>query len=242
MALRHLCAQVHRHSKQNLIECHGPYQQLSRLGCQLDRHNSSNSLIGAEPLTIHAPPDQPTSARAYLREATAHLHAKVDAKFAPLLEGDDMGYHQFLLRSAAAVLPLEQALQSSRISEILPDWHQRSRSAALREDLAALSLPEPPCQAPPAMRGEAFQFGVAYVLEGSRLGARMLLDRAIGPGIRQATRYLAHGAGLSLWQTFVIRLEASSAVRTDSQEALAGADAAFKRFLDAEAGGLANGA
>lgn len=182
------------------------------------------------------------SARRYLREATAHLHAKVDARFAPLLEGDEVGYHQFLLRSAVAVLPLEQALQSSRISEILPDWHQRSRSAALREDLATLSLREPPCQAPPEMRGEAFQFGVSYVLEGSRLGARVLLDRATGPGIRQAMRYLAHGAGLSLWQTFVNRLEASSAVQMELQEALAGATAAFHSFLDADADGLAHGA
>jgi heme oxygenase len=182
------------------------------------------------------------SARGYLRQATADLHAKVDARFAPLLEGDEVGYHQFLLRSAAAVLPLEQALQSSRVSEILPDWHQRCRSAALREDLASLSLREPAYQAPAEMRGEAFQFGVSYVLEGSRLGARVLLDRAVGPGIRQATRYLAHGAGLSLWQTFVIRLEASPAVRKELQEALAGANAAFHCFLDADACGLPNGA
>jgi heme oxygenase len=49
-----------------------------------------------------------------------------------------------------------------------------------------------------------------YVLEGSRLGSKVLLARiaeAANPTIFGATAYLSHGSGQKLWQTFVDKLE-----------------------------------
>ena len=184
------------------------------------------------------------SARGHLRAVTSDLHARLDARLAPLVTQGEAGYRDFLLRSAMALLPVEQALNEVDVAKVLPDWPQRSRSRALRLDLAALSLPEPSGPTVPAIRDEAFQFGMLYVLEGSRLGARLLLaevEAALSPASRAATRYLSHGQGLSLWPTFLQRLEASQQVRREPDAAAAGARAVFRQFLAASGDGLCDG-
>ena len=55
------------------------------------------------------------SMRALLRASTAALHAVVDARFAPMLDAGEAGYRSFLLASAAAVFPLEQALLAAGV-------------------------------------------------------------------------------------------------------------------------------
>jgi heme oxygenase (biliverdin-IX-beta and delta-forming) len=184
------------------------------------------------------------SARGYLRAATKDLHTRLDARLAPLVLQGDPGYREFLFRSAMALLPVEQALNEAGVVNVLPDWPQRCRSSALALDLAALSLPQPEPAAFPEVRGEAFQFGMLYVLEGSRLGARLLLAEveAMLPATGQAaTRYLSHGQGLPLWPTFLQRLEASEQVRREPEQALAGARAVFRQFLTASSEGLCDG-
>jgi heme oxygenase len=177
--------------------------------------------------------------------ATSDLHARLDTRLAPLVtQGGDAGYREFLVRSATALLPVEQALHEAEVASLLPDWPQRSRSRALRLDLAALSLQEPSASPVAGVGGEAFQFGMLYVLEGSRLGARLLLaevEATLSPVSRAATRYLSHGQGLSLWSTFLQRLEASQQVRRAPDETVAGARAVFRHFLVASGEGLHEG-
>ena len=153
------------------------------------------------------------SMRALLRASTAGLHAVVDARFAPMLGCGEAGYRSFLLASAAAVFPLEQALLAADVDAILPDWAQRARTAALRADLADLGVIDVPVAPPPLLAGEARQFGTLYVLEGSRLGAKLLLPELLARGstrVRAATRYLRHGEGRRLWPSFLAQLESSA--------------------------------
>jgi hypothetical protein len=82
----------------------------------------------------------------------------------------DVSYTRFLLCSAMALLPIEGSLEETNVAAVLPDWSQRRRSHTLRLDLAEMSLPEPPSLPAPEVLGNAFQFGMLYVLEGSRLG------------------------------------------------------------------------
>jgi heme oxygenase len=75
-----------------------------------------------------------------------------------------------------------------------------------------------------------------YVLEGSRLGSRLLLPEArarLSPALCTATRYLSHGQGQPLWPTFLQWLEASPHVRRNPKQAAIGACAAFRLFLSA---------
>jgi heme oxygenase len=178
-------------------------------------------------------PEFSASARYLLRSATAKDHADVDGRFGSLIGRGVTGYLEFLLLSAAAVGPIEEALRDAHVERILPDWEDRSRAASLRADLAELGVVTPMAARPPSLGGEAHQFGIAYVLEGSRLGARVLVRRLLAsPDLDtpRAMRYLRHGEGLPLWQTFVERLESSAAVRRSPEDAIAGAHTAFRWF------------
>ena len=158
----------------------------------------------------------------------------VDARFAPMLRSGEAGYRSFLLASAAAVFPLEQALLAADVDAVLPDWAQRTRSAALRADLADLGVTDVPVAPPPLLAGEARQFGALYVLEGSRLGAKLLLPELLARGsarVRAATRYLRHGEGRRLWPSFLAQLESSQATQQCPDDAIAGARAAFALFV-----------
>ena len=69
---------------------------------------------------------------------------------------------------------------------------------------------------PPPLAGAARMFGALYVLEGSRLGAKLLVPDLLAGGstrVRAATRYLRHGEGHRLWQSFLAHLESSQATR-----------------------------
>jgi heme oxygenase len=177
--------------------------------------------------------------RDILREATAEHHAAVDRRFAPLMAQGTSGYVEFLLASAAAVIPLERALTARGVDRILPGWPGRTREAALRQDLEALEVlatlgaTRRLDEAPPDIGGEAHQFGILYVLEGSRLGGR-ILARGVhahpDPHVRSATRYLRHGENDRFWLSFLSALEASQATRCAISDAVAGAQAAFTMF------------
>jgi len=153
------------------------------------------------------------------------LHAAVDSRFAPMLDAGEAGYRSFLLASAAAVFPLEQSL---------PDWTRRTRAAALRADLTDLGITDVAAATAPPLAGAARMFGALYVLEGSRLGAKLLVPdllAGVSTRVRAATRYLRHGEGHRLWQSFLTHLESSQDVRACPGEAIAGARLAFALFI-----------
>jgi heme oxygenase (biliverdin-IX-beta and delta-forming) len=171
--------------------------------------------------------------REILRHATAEHHAAVDRRFAPLIASGIAGYVEFLLASAAAVIPLERALTARGVDRILPQWRARTREAALRQDLAALGASPSVDLSPPDVGGEARQFGILYVLEGSRLGGKILareVQRDPDSRLRAATRYLRHGEDDRFWQSFLLKLEGSQATRRAAADAVAGAQAAFAMF------------
>lgn len=182
--------------------------------------------------------NQLSSVRDRLRSSTAALHAQVDRSLSRLLRREQDGYASFLTTSAAGLLPLERGLYEGGVSAILPDWPQRVRTTALLADLSLLSLPVPRLRSlrdRNLFRFEAYQFGVLYVLEGSRLGARAILRSREKSGQTGPTNYLSHGEGLPLWPLFLAQLEASDAAHQDPELALAGATAAFEMFLCSDA-------
>jgi heme oxygenase len=169
------------------------------------------------------------SAREYLKLSTRDLHGRLDAAAGVMRLETYPGYGDFLAAHAAALIPLEAALEKGGVERLLPDWALRRRSAALTEDLADLGLS---CEtlAAPTFRSEAGLLGAAYVLEGSRLGARVVLARV---GSESPTRYLSHGEGMKFWPNFLGILERSAEVRRAPHHAVAAARAAFSLFISA---------
>lgn len=125
------------------------------------------------------------SARWTLRDETAADHRRIDKAYSVFDLGDREEYRGFLQAQADAVLSIEKALDEAGAQGVLPDWPARSRSAALRADIAALDGDEAAGAAFPGFSSTAQILGAIYVLEGSRLGGR-LLARAIHPEFPRA--------------------------------------------------------
>jgi heme oxygenase (biliverdin-IX-beta and delta-forming) len=172
-----------------------------------------------------------------LRSATAAAHARLDAQLGAHSLQDLAGYRRFLEANAAALLPLENALVAAGVAQIFPDWELRSRRRAILDDLVRVDGKARPLPAP-APLDLGGMLGTMYVLEGSRLGAKVLL-RAIAqsadPVVTNATAYLRHGAGRQLWPSFLAVLEHHAATLPGEASAVDGALTAFDWFADAAA-------
>lgn len=169
------------------------------------------------------------SVREKLREATAKLHAEIDAIAQRLLARGPVGYARFLAAQAAVVIPLEKRLEISGIEKLLPDWNQRARRYDLKADLREIRQPCEFVEVPP-FRCPAELMGAAYVLEGSRLGATLLVRTLQLPA---ATRFLRHGQGKGLWPRFLNIIETNDHVRQHLEETKMAACDIFELFIRA---------
>lgn len=170
-----------------------------------------------------------------IRAATHDSHRRLDLALSWLDLGQPRYYAGFLRSQADALLPLESALEIAGIAEVLPDWPHRARSAVLRHDLLLLNVISAP-HPEPHFNNEAQMLGAAYVLEASRMGARVMLARlAQQPDSMsiEATKYLKHGFGKRFWPTFLTVLENHSAAQANTDSVVQGAQIAFGMFENA---------
>ncbi|MCW5691572.1 MAG: biliverdin-producing heme oxygenase [Pseudolabrys sp.] len=182
-------------------------------------------------------PPAPMSVRHHLRKATADLHAALDGGFGALDLKKRSDYREFLAAQAAVWEPLEDWLSRHDIGRVLPDWPRRRRASALAADLAALGGAADFHDIVMGTPSVPAMLGVAYVLEGSRLGARYLsrmIAESDDAAVSANTRFLHHGAGLPLWPTFLETLEAHVTDAAGADEAVRGARQAFAHFLTAQ--------
>ena len=146
----------------------------------------------------------PLGAHEQLRVRTRTLHQSVEARLDLLSLADRAGYVRYLLMNWPCA-SIEPALSEAGIHSLLPDWPRRQRRFALADDLRALNI----CPAPPPRCKIAEDIGTVlgwgYVLEGSRLGTRMVLktvEESEDLAIRRAMRFLRHGDGVEFWKSF----------------------------------------
>ncbi len=163
-------------------------------------------------------PDAPAPRlRARLRDATTDAHARVDGLLMGGF-GDARGYRAYLAGMHAfvnAVLPSVRA-QTAALDWRLPDWN-----ASLRQDLAHARADALPGVAPLAECDRAQALGTLYVLEGSALGARLLVRQAQALGYDRArgAAFLhehADGDDRQRWPRFLALLESENAPGTDA--------------------------
>jgi heme oxygenase len=141
-------------------------------------------------------------AHAQLRLATAADHDAVDAAFGAFDLTRREDYVAFLRAHGRAVPAVEQALRDGPLPLTL-----RGREPLLAADLAALgsAMPVPLPLRAPADAAEAF--GMAYVIEGSRLGGSMIA-RALPPTFPNAYLSARHENGE--WRRLLGRIEEAS--------------------------------
>ncbi|MCI4662229.1 MAG: biliverdin-producing heme oxygenase [Neomegalonema sp.] len=176
-------------------------------------------------------------AREYLQRSTRGMHERVDQLASRMDLAERAEYIVFLRASCEALGLIEARLEQSGVQALLPDWAQRRRSDAIRQDLAQLNAKAAPLDArstQPYSTDEAW--GALYVLEGSRMGARLLCGRAKSskaPDVIANMRYLTHGDGQPLWREFLLALEQAANNRLDLPLASQGALSAFETFENA---------
>jgi heme oxygenase len=178
-----------------------------------------------------------SSIRERLRQAGGELHEQVDALFSAYRLITLEGYRAFLIAHAWALFPMEEMLEAAGIENTLADWPQRRRRFALAQDLALLGESVPDYEPLALQHSEATLWGYAYVLEGSRLGGKMISRHVASsedPLVREATHYLTHApqAGQAGWPVFLAQLEHKSG-QWQEDELLRGQAEAFGLFLKA---------
>ena len=192
---------------------------------------------------LAASPNQETTAHSYapatrrerLRDATADAHAALDRRLQSFDLTTRDGYRRFLGANAAALLPLERTLEANGVRELIPGWDARARSRAMYADLDLLGIAPQPVETA-AVLTHARMLGALYVLEGSRLGAKVLVrqvTRSTDPLVRAATAYLRHGEGERFWPGFLEILERERSSGGEEAEMIVGAKWAFGCFADA---------
>ena len=171
------------------------------------------------------------SRRASLQAATQHQHRDLDEHVADLDLSTLAHYRMFLRASAAALIGIEALLERAGIEQLLPDWSERTRTEAILADLRQLKVAATPFELRRAPPSAAEMFGMAYVLEGSRLGSKVLLNRvhtASDINVRTATSYLGANDA-HWWRSFLQTLE-NAPEANDGEATTAGAIYAFALF------------
>ena len=173
------------------------------------------------------------AAHKLLREGTADCHARVDAAFGSFDLSSLAGYRDFLTAQARAFLPIEEALDLAGVAGLLPDWPERRRGKALIADLNCLKVHIPkPCIVP-KIDSPAAIWGQVYVLEGSRLGGKMLKN-SLNQDMPHA--FLGSRAAPGAWRSLLDRIDRNLIEPADHAIALGSARATFAIFEEAAGG------
>ncbi|MBV1836606.1 biliverdin-producing heme oxygenase [Acetobacter estunensis] len=146
--------------------------------------------------------------RGRLRSATRPLHNELDALIEPLTTPE--AYRRYVRGIAGFRLSGEEALRSACWPEALNDWRPTFLKPELLADLADLELEAAPVGDVLVLDCPEKTVGLAYVLEGSALGARVLIQQAQALGFDQnfGARHLVRQVSRPThWSGFVERLE-----------------------------------
>lgn len=165
------------------------------------------------------------SLRHVLMSQTRDLHELLDHGIGDFGTLDD--YRRYLSGSYAFRAALEPALQD------IDGWQPQPLAQDLRADLADLGLAVPMLPAAPRFGDVSDLAGACYVIEGSALGARLLVRRAAALGLdaQHGARHLhAQTTQSGRWGRFLAWLETSGAV---PDRAAAAAKSAFGLALTA---------
>ena len=143
-----------------------------------------------------------------MRAATADAHHALDRRFADGLP-DRQSYTVYVLGMQRLLAAFESAAAAGAAPFELAPWHGTVRAPLLDADLDALGA-SPLAPATVHLDDAGEWFGAQYVVEGSALGARTLLDslQAAGAARPAETAFLQrHTRPDPGWREFLARLE-----------------------------------
>ena len=187
-------------------------------------------------------PGQTPDPRSVLRAATQDRHERLDQSLVVGAAG--AGYADYVAYIAALrgwLAPVEEAVWNRPWPETLLAPRRRGKVAWIDADLqaaraAAVAVPAlPACTRLPAgLSDDAYALGVAYVIEGSQLGGRMMAKRLQRDFPQYSFRYMdGYGAELgAMWKGFIEFLPTRLREAAALDQAVAGARDAFDSLSD----------
>lgn len=164
-----------------------------------------------------------------LKDATDDVHRELDDRLSRLDLSDAADYARFLKIHARAVPAVEGALASAGLDQMVAGWSNARRTRAIESDLAALGEPMPSPANAPEISGVGDLLGTAYVLEGSRLGGRVLRQK-VADGL--PVSFLSRSEESDPWLTVVAALDRLLYSDSLLGEAKDGARRCFALFLN----------
>ncbi len=162
-----------------------------------------------------------------LRELTRAEHARVDSLYSRFSLDTPSGYASFLLAQGAAYCSIEAELDRSGVERWIDDWPARSRRDLLLADLTELGVQAPGSDWDRRLERPSEMLGAAYVLEGSRLGGR-LLARQLYPGAPR--RFLDAAGPPAAWPRLLSLLNRNLVSPTELEAAASAAKDCFRCF------------
>ena len=164
-----------------------------------------------------------------LKAATDDLHAELDGRLSRLNLANEDDYRRFLRFHGRTVPSVEENLADGGLDELIPGWSGWRRTPAIMADLAALGEPVPALSGLPKNNSRAELLGTAYVLEGSRLGGRILRKRV---GNQLPVSFLDQTGSNEAWPALIAVLDRSLYSESLLKDAKAAARRCFTLFLD----------
>jgi len=172
-----------------------------------------------------------------LRQSTAERHAELDTRTPLAAEAPDLrAYHDHLRLLEAWLAPIQHWIDGARP---LADLARRDYLGLIRADLAHPALAGMTSNVgteemrwSPA-EGEAYRWGVAYVIEGSQLGGAVLYKRLAQRLAPHPLDYLrGEGSPGPRWQQFLAALRGAVTTPSQIDEACRGARQAFDSLIE----------
>lgn len=167
------------------------------------------------------------SVASILRNETRPEHVRTEAAFAGFDLSTHKEYALFLIAQASAFLAVERSLQDAGAAGMIDDWVGRCRSALLLDDLAEMGVGDVRLQPPLSFEDEAEVVGGVYVLEGSRLGGKILRTQV---PVGAPVRFLSAEGEPGAWRKFLHSLDQRVTGQSSIRSAVDAARRVFRSF------------
>lgn len=173
-----------------------------------------------------------------IKEATKTAHQQLEGVVVRKLKAieSDADYAEFLKHFYVYFHSVEQAIAPYITADILPDYKDRRNSSYLKQDIEALgsdvvALPD---AVAPSINNVSEALGALYVLEGSIMGGRIIVQMLEKLGITKGVSFFS-GYGEATgqkWETFIDVLNTQAHTSEQHEQAIRAANETFANFGD----------
>lgn len=172
----------------------------------------------------------------HIKEATKPAHQQLEAVVVRKLKAirNAADYADLLKHFYAYFNAVEKAIAPYISAAVLPDHKERRNSGYIKRDIEALGSGvdgAPPATAPD-IHNIVEALGALYVLEGSVMGGRIIVQMLEKGGIREGISFFSgYGEDTgSMWRSFTEVLNKHALTAEDEAQAIAAANATFVKF------------